>query len=433
MSAGDAFLLPEADTRHLDTGVRVLTVPRTGTETVEVRVQIPCTPSDGQDAAVAELLAATLFTGTTRLGTRVVRWDTALRTGRLHAGRTAEWLILAGHCEASELPRLLGLLGERLAHPTYDEAWVAREARRIAQATETLRGHPRLLALRALNRIRRGDLSCFEEPPTDGAPARLTAHEVTEAHRRILTPHRAEILLVGAVTPDTARDLVGHALAAWQPPRPTATPAPDPSPPSDTPRTLIHRPASAQSTVAMSWSCLPFEDPGYTAQAVANAVFAGYFSSRLVTNIRERKGLTYHAASRFDRVLGTTSITLDVSCAPAATGQVVEEVLTDARRMVTDPPTPQETAHAHTFLAGSLLMATASPTDLTNLLATLGCWGIGPDWIEAYPRRLSETTADDVERAAARVFDAPPEAAVVVGDLPALTAPLARLGFTPHS
>ncbi|MFD0266125.1 M16 family metallopeptidase [Streptomyces sp. NPDC127106] len=437
LGADAPFTLPRATTRQLGPGLRLIAVPRADTSTVDVRVQIPYVARDARDTALAELLTAVLFSGTARLGTHTVRWDTALRTGRLQARRTTEWLVIAGHCRSDELPHLLALLGERLACPDHDEDLVRAQAERIARAAEVLRTDPRRTALRTLRRLRHGDLGCFEDLPAGGAADPPTAREVAAAHVRLLTRPPAEVLLVGGVNAQTAAEPVRRAFAHRQ-----GCPLPDPALPAPLPaarpaagagprRVVVHRPASAQSTLALAWDCLPFEDSRHTAQAVANAVFSGYFSSRLVARLREREGLTYQATSRFDRVLGTMSVVLEASCAPAETERTVRAVLDEARRMVTDPPTPAETAHARRFLAGSLLMATASPTDLANLVSSLSCWGVGVGWTEEYPRRLALTSDGEVARAAARVFGRPPTA-VAVGDPAALTEPLGRLGFVPH-
>ncbi len=163
---------------------------------------------------------------------------------------------------------------------------------------------------------------------------------------------------------------------------------------------------------------------------MANAVFAGYFSSRLVSNIREREGLTYHAHSRFDRTLGEMAIVVEAVCATAAAERVIEEILAETRRMVTEPPAKHEIDGARRFLSGSLLVATASQADLANLISSLSCWGMDLGWIESYPSALQDVTRADVVDVAREIFNPGPSYAVVVGDAAALSRPLTRFGYT---
>ncbi|MFD7505241.1 M16 family metallopeptidase [Streptomyces sp. NPDC059850] len=434
--APDALSFPRTVERRPRGGPRIVTVPVSGASTVEVRVQLPFVASGPEETALAELLSAVLFAGTARLGDREVSWDTALATGRFQTARTTEWLILAGHCEAAEMPALLGLLAERLRRPHYAEERVRQEVRRIAEAAGILRAQPRRTVLRALNQGRYGRLGCFDELPSADVVHRLTAQDVREAHERILVPDRADVLIVGDIEGDTegeaAADAVQRALADW-----SGRPAAPPRPPvrEDRPergrRALVHRPDAVQAHIAMSLPALGPQDPRYPAQAVANAVFGGYFSSRLVTDIREREGLTYHAQSRFERTLGEMSIVVEAVCATAAAEQVVARTEAAMRRLITEPPDEREVDGARRFLSGSLLMATASQSDLANLISSLSCWGIDLDWIESYPRALLEVTPADVAAVAAEIFGAGPSHGVVVGDVDALSRPLAPFGYRP--
>lgn len=430
--APDALSFPRTVERRPRGGPRTVTVPVSGASTVEVRVQLPFVASGPEETAMAELLSAVLFAGTVRLGDREVAWDTALATGRFQTRRTTEWLILAGHCEAAEMPALLGLLAERLCHPHYPEERVRQEVRRIAEAAGILRAQPRRTVLRALNQGRYGRLGCFEELPSADVVHRLTSRDVREAHERILVPDRADVLIVGDSEGEAAADAVQRALADWSnrsaaPPRPPALE----NRPERGRRVLINRPDAVQAHIAMSLPALGPQDPRYPAQAVANAVFGGYFSSRLVTDIREREGLTYHAQSRFERTLGEMSIVVEAVCATAAAEQVVARTEAAMRRMITEPPDEREVDDARRFLSGSLLMATASQSDLANLISSLSCWGIDLDWTESYPRALLEVTPADVASVAAEIFGAGPSHGVVVGDVDALSRPLAPFGYRP--
>lgn len=438
----DAFSFPHPVERRLETGLRVVAVPSPGASVVEVRVQIPWVASGPEDTALAELLAATAFVGTTRLGDREVVWDTALDTGRFQTRRTSEWVILAGHCGASELPLLLDLLAGRLRHPFYPDDRVRQESLRIGQAATILRTQPRRTVLRELNRIRYGPHGCFDELPHVDTIARLTAQDVAEAHRRFLVPGHADLLIVGGIEAEAAAAMARTAFAGWHDAAsttrtdpgsgPHGVPAASEAAGTEGAKCLIARPGAAQSHLALSLPARAFEDSRYPAQAVANAVFAGYFSSRLVSNIREDKGFTYHVNSRFDRTLGKVSIVVEATCATTVTERTVEEILAETLRMVTDPPSVREIEDARRFLSGSLLMAAASPPDLANLISTLGCWGIGLDWIERYPHQLLDVTVADVAHVSREVFGSATSApGVVVGDAEALSKPLERFGYPP--
>ncbi|MFE9217162.1 M16 family metallopeptidase [Streptomyces lavendulae] len=421
-----ALALPRVVERQLPSGLRIFAVPRKGAPLVEVRVLVPLSVGDPLRSVTVELLTTTAFTGTVRLDGRDVPWDTAFTTGRPHAQRMAEWLTVVGHVPVAGLDRMLGLLASWLAAPTVPKDRLARERERLSQALAILDAQPQRIALRELNRARYGDLAVFDAWPSADTVSALTAHDVHEAHRTCLSLREARVIVVGDIDADSTADAVARTFSGL-PSGTAASPVPGTAP-ADRMR-LVPRPGAAQSHVALSCRSVSFGDPRYPALAVANAVFAGYFSSRLVANVRERRGLAYHALSRFDRTLGSPSTVTDVVCGTASTGLVVSEILAELTNLVESPPTPREIDAARTYLRGSLLTATASQSDLANLLASLCCWDVGTGWIQEYPRQLLEVTTDEVAAACREFFAPGPEAGVVLADPAAVGPSLARFGF----
>ncbi|RST00478.1 insulinase family protein [Streptomyces sp. WAC07149] len=418
--------LPRVVERHLPSGLRILAVPRKGAPLVEVRVLVPLSAGDPLRSAAAELLTTTAFSGSVRLDGRDVPWDSAFTTGRPQAQRMAEWLTVVAHVPAAGLDRMLAMTASWLAAPAVPEDRLARERERLSQALAILDAQPQRVVLRELNRARYGDLPVFGAWPPAATVAALTADDVLDTHRTCLSLGEARVIVVGDIDAGTTADTVARAFdglpaGAAAPVRPAPAPAGR--------MRLVPRPGAAQSHVALSGRSVPFDDPRYPALAVANAVFAGYFSSRLVANIRERRGLAYHALSRFDRTLGTPSTVTDVVCGTPSTGLVVSEVLAELTGLVESPPSPREIDGARTYLRGSLLTATASQSDLADLLASLCCWDVGTDWIQEYPRQLLEVTADQVAAACRDFFGPGPQAGVVLGDPAAAGPSLTRFGF----
>ncbi|WP_446926472.1 hypothetical protein, partial [Klebsiella pneumoniae] len=86
--------------------------------------------------------------------------------------------------------------------------------------------------------------------------------------------------------------VAAQTLSGWQSDRATRTLAAPPAISGD--RLLaVHRHGAVQSQVRLSGPAVTRADPAYPAHQLANLVYGGYFSSRLVENLREDKGFTY--------------------------------------------------------------------------------------------------------------------------------------------
>ena len=74
---------------------------------------------------------------------------------------------------------------------------------------------------------------------------------------------------------------------------------------------LVPRAGAVQSQIRLSSQALPRTDPRYPALQLANLAYGGYFSSRLVENIREDKGYTYGPHSRISHGVAGSRLVID--------------------------------------------------------------------------------------------------------------------------
>ena len=89
----------------------------------------------------------------------------------------------------------------------------------------------------------------------------------------------------------------------------------------------IHRPDAVQSSIRMGTLLMDVKDEDYFTMRVLTTVLGGYFGSRLMKNVREEKGYTYHISS--DLVTNTSKVLFMVSC--EALADKADEVITEVR------------------------------------------------------------------------------------------------------
>ena len=105
---------------------------------------------------------------------------------------------------------------------------------------------------------------------------------------------------------------------------------------------LVHRPGAVQSQLRLSAQAVPRTDPRYPALQLANLAFGGYFSSRLVENIREDKGYTYHARSGIEFTPSGATLLIDADTASEVTAAALWEVRYELGRFGLVPPKESE-------------------------------------------------------------------------------------------
>ncbi|CAM00422.1 putative Zn-dependent peptidase [Saccharopolyspora erythraea NRRL 2338] len=410
----------------LDNGLRVIAARHGVVPMVELRLRIPFAGDDPMHPARAEVLAETLLTGTARRDRVQVDKDLATVGGELHAGVDPERLSLSGDSLASGLGTLLDVLADALTGAAYTDREVEGERDRLVERIAVARSQPRVIAREELQRHRYGDHPFVREVPEAEDVAKVTAEQVRALHRESVLPRGSVLVLVGDIDPDQAVAEVARRLSDWQA---DASAKEIPSLPEvrggDV--RLVHRPGAVQSQLRFSAQALPRTDPRYPALQIANLAFGGYFSSRLVENIREDKGYTYGAHSSFEFTRDNGTLLVDADTASEVTAAALLETRYEFGRLALVPPTEAEVESARQYAIGGLLTSTSSQSGLASMLVVLGSFGLGQDWLVAHPQRLREVTVDQVAEAAA-LFAPTAFTGVVVGDADKLSDQLRALG-----
>ncbi|EWC58646.1 M16-like peptidase [Actinokineospora spheciospongiae] len=399
----------------LDNGLRVVAVRQSTVPMVEVRLRVPFAGAEPRHAATAEVLSATLLTGTATRDRVGVDTELALVGGELGASVDPEVLSVGGNALADGLDTLLGVLADALTGAVHRDDEVAGERARLIERISIAGSQPSVIARKALQKHRYGDHPFTREMPEAEDVAQVGAEDVRALHRAAVLPRGSVLVLVGDVEPGTAVAAARAAFAGWTaeasaavlPPLPELTPGD---------LLLVDRPGAVQSQFRLSAQSIVRTDPRYPALQLANLAFGGMFSSRLVENIREDKGYTYHARSYSEFTPDGATLLIDTDTASDVTGGALREIRAELARMVATPPDAAELETVREYAIGTLLIATSSQGGLASQIAALAMLGLGVEYLLGQPGRLKAVTVAEVAAAAAEFFAPGRFTGVIVGD-----------------
>jgi predicted Zn-dependent peptidase len=411
----------------LDNGLRVIAVRKPGVPIVELRLRLPFLSGKPAHPAQATLLAEALLTGTARHDRSGLAAAIQGLGADLSANVDADRLVIGGNVLATNLRAMLGLVSEVLTEPSYDKAEVTTERGRLLEKLTIVRARPGVVASEALSTRMWGDHPYALDLAQPDDVAQVTPGQLRAMHRALVRPAGSVLVLVGDLTPARMIDTARKALDGWSGKVPKAQVPALPDPPAG-PLHVVDRRGSVQSTFRLGGAALTRTDPGYPALQLANLIFGGYFTSRWTENLREDKGYTYGPHSRIDHHVLGSSLALSVEVATKDTAPAHLETLYELGRLATLPVSAKEVASVQQYAIGSLALSTATQAGLASTLSALAAFGLGLDWIIGHPKRLLDTTVDEVSAAASRFFAPSGFTSVVVGDAEAVSGPLSALG-----
>ena len=419
--------LPTIAERVLPTGLRVVAVRRASVPVVHVRLRVPTAVRRDADLARSGLLEHAMLLGTADRSQSEIADALQRIGGSLRASSDADRMVLAGECLAPGLPDLLGLLAEVLTSASYPRREVEREAVRLADLLGRRLSQPGVVADESWLRQVFGAHPYGREYPAPDEVLAVAPSALKAAHRRRLVPDGSLLVLVGDLGPARVLDRVEAALAAWDHEgSPTTVPKVKELVPG--PLQLVDRPGAVQSNLRVGGLALPRTDPDHPAQELANAVFAGPFSSRLVQNIREDKGYTYSPRSSLHHNARASFTLLQADVTTEVTAPALVETAYELGRIASLPPDADEVEAMAQHLVGVLALSTSTQAGLAATLSVLLAEGLGVDYLRDHPQRLLKVTPDQVHAAAVRMLAPATRAVTVVGDATAVGDSLRALG-----
>jgi predicted Zn-dependent peptidase len=157
--------------------------------------------------------------------------------------------------------------------------------------------------------------------------------------------------------------------------------------------------------------------PDYPKLALANLVFGGYFVSRLVDNIRERRGYTYSPGSGVQQNRKAAVFFVQADVGTEVTGPALVETRYELNRMLAGPIEEAELLSAKRYLSGTLSMSIQTQSGLASFLATLATNNLPIDYLRTFPAAVEALTEADVIEASRHYMNPRQLHTVMVGDV----------------
>lgn len=238
--------------------------------------------------------------------------------GELAAGASMSATTVQFEVIRRSLDRFVELVATLLAQPTFDEAELARLLREAEAELIEARDSDASLVNRAFRR------TLFQGHPYGRRAAgriqtlrTITRADVRAFYERHYTRRNAVVAVSGAVTPAEAEAVVERLLAGISEGELVVDPVPPPAPRPGRHLVFVDKPARTQTQMLMGGLGTDPHDADHFALIAANTAFGGTFTSRLMQEVRAKRGWSYGASSRVGYDRQRDAFTM--STAPAAT------------------------------------------------------------------------------------------------------------------
>lgn len=320
--------------------------------------------------------------------------------------------------EPELLERALALAARQLAAPAWPEAVWQRDRQRWLGALKEAETRPGTHAGRAFAQAVYGDHPYGREATATTLEA-ISVDDMRRFYRRHAAACRAQIVMVGAIDRAMAGRIADRLVAVLSPNGCEPLPAVAEVAPlaSAVERRIPFDAAQAQVLIGQPGHRR--NDPDFFPLFIGNYILGGGgFVSRLTTEVREKRGLSYSAYSYFAPGLHAGAFQLGLSTRPDQADQAIQVAREVVRRFVADGPTEAELQAAKDYLVNGFALRFDSNRKLLDNVANIAWNGLPLDYLESWTRRVEAVTTADIRRAFARVLQPERMVKVVVGAKP---------------
>ena len=320
--------------------------------------------------------------------------------------------------EPDLLQRAVALATRQIGAPAWPQAVWQRDRERLLASLKEAENRPGTLAGRAFSRAVYGNHPYGFQPDAAAFNA-ISVTDMQAFYRRHVATCRAQVTLVGAINRTQADAIVSQFMAPLKSHGCESLPVVPQV--QSLERAIDERLpfAAAQAQVSIGQPGIARNDPDFFPLFVGNYILGGGgFVSRLTTEVREKRGLSYSVSSYFAPGRHAGAFQIGLTTRPDQAAQAVGVSRKVVRDFVEQGPTDAELAAAKTYLVNSFSLRIDSNRKLLDNVANIGWNGLPLDYLDTWTQQIERVSVADIRRSFARVLQPDRMVTVVVGATP---------------
>ena len=312
----------------------------------------------------------------------------------------------------------LDLFTQVIGAPTFPEDSLARIKNQMLAGFEYQKQNPgKLAGLELFEKLYGQHPYAHPSEGDEKSVPGITVAQMREFHQKAYAAGNVVIALVGDLSRADA-EAIANQVSKALPKGPALAKLPEP----DAPKAGLNHIEfpSKQTHLMLAQLGIDRNDPNYAALYLGNQILGGGgFGTRLMEEIREKRGLTYGVSSGFTamQVRGPFMIGLQTRAEMSqGTLKLIQDIV---RQYLADGPTQKELDDAKRELAGSFPLSTASNADIVGQLGAIGFYDLPLTYLEDFMAKVQALDVPQVKAAMAKHLS--PDQFVIVTAGPTVT------------
>jgi zinc protease len=358
-------------------------------------------------AGLSQLISAVLTKGTTAATAKEIATQIESIGASLGVDSAPDYFLLTLKTVGSDFAAIFKLATELLQTPAFPASELELERKLTLQAIRARQEQPMAIALQQLRQAIYLDhpygqpsLGSFESVGS------LTQSDLHQFHGRYFRPEQTIISIAGNISVSAALDLVAELFLPWQP-------DPSPSIPALTyaaatqPTRCDAIQDNQQSIVMLGYLAPAVQDADHTALKLLYTYLCGGLSSRLFTELREKRGLAYEVSGYYPTRLDPSYFAIYIGTAAENTAIAQDLLQAEIQRLASQPLSETELSAAKSKFLGQYALGKQTNHQIAHTFGWYESLNLGIDYDRRFPELIQAVTPESAHRAAHRYFGEP--------------------------
>ena len=385
--------------------------------TVSMAIKAGSVVEPGDKPGLASLTASLLTQGTTKRTANQISKEIDFIGGSLSVSGGDDYASAGLRVLTKDIKTGLDLLSDVLMHPVFDQKEIDRKVKETLAAIQQQKEEPTVIAGEAFTKAVFGSHP-YGKTSDDVAAflPKLVRQDVLDFYSRRYGPNDVIIAVVGDVTEKEIVSLLNEQFKGWKN--------------AERAEILREKPPVigsivvkkldkniTQANIAMGHLGISRENPDYYAVMIMNYILGGGgFSSRLMDNIRDNRGLAYDVHSTFSAQKDPGSFQAWMQTKNESANESIDEIFKELKRIRNELVLDKELADAKAYLTGSFPLRLDTYAKIAGMLTAIEIYNLGLDYPRKYPDLINAVTREDILRVAKKYIDPDRMVIVVLGN-----------------
>lgn len=308
----------------------------------------------------------------------------------------------------------LALLKSALTNPIFDDASIERVRKQVLSSIASSAKDPNAIASDTFSRLAHGTHPyASDSNGTAQTVGALTRDDLLAAKDRVMTRDRVHVGAAGDITAEELALILDDLLGGLPQ---TGAPMPQAAPYELSGGVTVVPFNTPQAVALFGHQGIAQEDDDFFAAFLLNTILgANGFQSRLMTEVRENRGLTYGIGSFLVPKDHIALYMGQVASANDRIGEAIEVTRAEWAKLAENGVTQEELDRAKTYLTGAYPLRFDGNGPIANIMVGMQMSDLPIDYIPTRNDQVNAVTLQDVNRVAKELLRAEDLHFVVVG------------------